>query len=77
MALNLSKLWDFANSLLETGEAFVENQVEVIYGALSLWLDGQVARTSTKFDDTAKQIVELGIRDKLLKKYPLNQFPLD
>jgi len=77
MALNLNKLWDFANSLLEAGDEFVEGKVEAVYGALTYWLDGQVAKTSTKFDDNSKKIIELGIRDKLIKKYPLETFPLD
>ena len=77
MALNLTKIWDFANSLLEAGNEFVEAKAEVVYGALSTWLQTQVARTDTKFDDNSLKIVELGIRDKLIKKYPLDDYPLD
>lgn len=77
MGLDATKIWDFAAGLLDTGSEFVESKVEFAYGALSLWLDGQVAKTDTLFDDKAKKIVELGIRDKLIKKYPLEDFPLD
>jgi len=77
MALDLSKLWDFANSILEIGKENVESTVEAIYGTFSLWLQSQVARTDTEFDDNALKIVELGVRDKLIKKYPLETYPLD
>ena len=77
MALDLTKLWDLANNLLEAGNEFVETQVESVYGTLSLWLTAQVDKTNTEFDNTALQIVELGIRDKLIKKYPLETFPVD
>jgi len=77
MALDLTKLWDLANNLLEAGNEYVETQVESVYGTLSLWLKTQVDKTDTEFDNTALQIVEIGIRDKLLKKYPLENFPVD
>ena len=77
MALDLTKIWDFANSLLETGNEFVEAKVEIVYGALSTWLQTQAARTDTKFDNTGLKTIELGIRDKLIKKYPLETYPLD
>ena len=77
MALNLGKIWDFANSLLVAGDEFVEDKVESIYGVFSLWLGGLVADTETKFDDNSMKIIELGVRDKLIKKYPLEDFPVD
>ena len=77
MALDLGKIWDFANSLLVAGDEFVEDKVESVYGVFSLWLDGLVADTETKFDDNALKIVELGFRDRLIKKYPLDEFPPD
>ena len=75
--IDLTKLWDLANNLLEAGNEFVETQVESVYGTLSLWLQSQVNKTDTEFDDTALRIVEMGIRDKLIKKYPLETYPLD
>ena len=77
MGLDLTKLWDLANNLLEAGNEFVETQVESVYGTLSLWLKTQVEKTDTEFDDNALKIVEIGIRDRLIKKYPLEDFPLD
>ena len=77
MALDLGKIWDFANSLLVAGDEFVEGKVESIYGTFSLWLGGLVADTETKFDDNSMKIIELGVRDKLIKKYPLEDFPVD
>lgn len=74
---DLTKIWDVLNSVLEHCDEFVEDKVEAVYGGLSNWLDSQVAKTDTKFDDTSKRIIELGIRDKLIKKYPLDKFPLD
>lgn len=70
-------IWDVANSALEKLDEFAEAQVETVYGALDKFLQGQVDKTTTKFDNTALRIVQLGIRDKLLKKYPLEDFPLD
>lgn len=77
MALDLGKIWDFANSLLVAGDEFVEDKVESIYGVFSLWLSGLVADTETKFDDNSQKIIELGVRDRLIKKYPLKDFPVD
>ena len=77
MAIDLGKIWDFANSLLVAGDEFVEDKVESVYGVFSLWLSGLVADTETKFDDNSLKIVELGVRDRLIKKYPLEDFPLD
>ncbi|GAI79127.1 unnamed protein product [marine sediment metagenome] len=70
-------IWDVANSALEKLDEFAEAQVETVYGALGKFLQGQVDKTTTKFDNTALRIVELGVRDKLVKKYPLEDFPLD
>ena len=72
-----TKIWELANTALEKCDEFVEAQVETVYGALGKFLQGQVDKTTTKFDNTALQIVELGVRDKLVKKYPLDEFPLD
>lgn len=72
-----SKIWDIANSALEKLDEFAEAQVETVYGALGKFLQGQVDKTETKFDNTALRIVELGVRDKLIKKWPLDEYPLD
>lgn len=73
----MANIWDLANTALEKCDEFVEAQVEVVYGVVGKFLQAQVDKTTTKFDNTAYRIVELGIRDKLLKKYPLKDFPLD
>lgn len=73
----MAGIWDVANSALEKLDEFAEAQVETVYGALGKFLQGQVDKTTTKFDNTALRIVELGVRDKLVKKYPLEDFPLD
>ena len=70
-------IWDVANNALEKLDEFAEAQVETVYGALGKFLQGQVDKTDTKFDNTALRIVELGVRDKLIKKYPLEDFPVD
>jgi len=74
---DLSKLWDLANVVLEKCDEFAEAQVETVYGALSNWLQSQVEKPETKFGETSLKIIELGIRDKLIKKYPLETFPVD
>ncbi len=73
----MANVWDLANSALEKLDEFAEAQVETVFGALGKFLQGQVDKTTTKFDNTALRIVKLGIRDKLLKEYPLEDFPLD
>ena len=70
MAINLTKLWDVLNNLLEAGNDFVEAQVETAYGALHSTLKAKVESTETPFDDNGLKTVEVGIRDKLLKIYP-------
>lgn len=74
---DLTKIWDVADSILEKCSEFVEDKVEDVFGALNNWLDGQVAKTNTKFDDNSKKIILLGIRDKLIKILPLDKYPLD
>lgn len=77
MALDLNALWNVLDKLLETGEEFVEDQVEKLYGVIHDKLKERVELTETKFDDHGLQTVEIGLRDKLIKLYPLEEFPLD
>lgn len=74
---DLTKIWDLLNSVLEKCDEFVEDKVEMLFGALNAWLDSQVEKTETKFDDTSKKILLLGLRDKLIKILPLDEYPLD
>ncbi len=73
----LSKIWDVLNSILEKGDEFVEDKVEDVFGGLNTWLDDLVNNTNTKFAATSKKIILLGIRDKLIKIFPLDEYPLD
>ena len=77
MGLNLTAIWDVLDKLLDAGNDFAEAQVEIVYGSLHGHLKTQVAKTETKFDDNGLQTVELGLRDKLIKLYPLETHPLD
>ena len=77
MPVDLTKLWNVLDDLLEAGNEFVEAQVETIYHTIHKKLKDQVAKTTTEFDDNAMATVELGVRDKLIKLYPLDEFPLD
>ena len=77
MGLDLTAVWDVLDKLLEAGNAFVEAQVEQTYGTIRTFLKSQVAKTETEFDDNALKTIELGIRDKLIKEYPLDEYPLD
>lgn len=77
MALNLGAVWDVLNQLLEVGNEFVEAQVETLYGTIHGKLKERVEKTETKFDDNGLETVEIGLRDKLIKLYPLDEFPLD
>jgi len=70
-------VWDILNNILEKCDEFVEGKVENVFGALDAWLDEQVARTDTKFDDNSKKTIWLGIRDKLLDIFPLSEYPKD
>lgn len=73
----MANVWDILNNILEKCDEFVEGKVEDVFGALNAWLDEQVARTDTKFDDNSKRILLLGIRDKILDILPLDQYPKD
>ena len=73
----MAGIWDILNNVLEKCDEFVEGKVEDVFGGLNLWLDEQVAKTDTKFDDNSKKIILLGIRDKLLDIFPLDEFPKD
>jgi len=74
---DLTKVWDVLNKLLEAGNDFIEAGVETIYGTIHGKLKEQVAKTETEFDDNALKTVELGLRDKLCKLYPFEEYPLD
>jgi len=73
----LGAIWDVLNNVLEKCDEFVEDKVEDVFGGLNNWLDGQVAKSNTKFSANSKKIVLLGIRDKLIKIFPLEEYPLD
>ncbi len=73
----LGKIWEVLNSILEKADEFVEDKVEDVFFALNNWLDDLVDNPNTKFAKTSKKIILLGIRDKLIKIFPLEDFPLD
>jgi len=75
--VDLTKIWDLLDNLLEAGEEFVEDQVENVYGVIHDKLKERVLLTTTEFDDHGLEVVEIGLRDKLIKIYPLEDFPLD
>lgn len=73
----MNLLLDFLYGLLSTGDELVEAKLEGFIGQLNDWADKGVASTDTKFDDKAKEIFCLALRDKLIKLYPLEDYPLD
>jgi len=77
MALDLTKLWEVLDNLLEAGNEFVENQVEAAYGAFHSVLKCKAEASNSTFDDNGLKTIELGVRDKLIKLYPLDEYPLD
>lgn len=72
-----TKMWDFAAGLLDKADEFFEDKIEGVFGAFSNFLQGRVDDTETKFDNKALMIIEIGIRDRLIKKYPLDKYPVD
>ena len=77
MPIDLGGLWDVLDKLLGAGNSYVEAQVETTYGIIHAKLKENVEKTTTEFDDHSLVIVELGLRDKLIKLYPLETYPLD
>jgi len=73
----LGKIWEVVNGVLEKCDEFVEDKVEDVFGALNVWLDELVDNPDTKFLATSKRIILMGIRDKLLDIFPLEEFPKD
>ena len=73
----MNLLLDFLYGLLKTGDELVESKLEDFIGKINTWADEGVASTDTKFDDKAKEIICLAVRDKMIKLYPLETFPLD
>ena len=73
----LTKIWDYLADLLDVADEFIEDKVEFAYGTISTFLDNLIADKNSKFGKKGKEIIELGIRDKLIKKYPLEDFPVD
>ena len=77
MPVDLTKLWDVLDKLLDVGEELAEAQVETAYGVIHQKLKEKVENSNSPFGTHAMQIVEVGLRDKLIKLYPLEQIPLD
>lgn len=73
----LTKIWDYLADLLDVADEFIEDKVEFAYGTISTFFDNMIADKNSKFGKKGKEIIELGIRDKLIKKYPLDEYPLD
>ena len=73
----MAGLWDVIDGILDKCDEFVEDKVEDVFGALNTWLDSKVANPNIKFAATSKRIILLGIRDKLTKIFPFEEFPLD
>lgn len=73
----MNLLLDFLYGLLNTGDELAEAKLEDFIGKVNAWADEGVASTDTKFDDKAKEIICLAVRDKLVKLYPLETYPLD
>ena len=65
------------NDLLDVADEFAEAQVENVFGKLNDFLDEKVGDVETSFTAKGKQIIMLGMRDKLIKIYPLETYPLD
>ena len=77
MPLDLNMIWDALDKILELGNEFAEAGVETMYGTIHTKLQEKVVSTTTTFDDNGLKTVELGLRDKLIKLYPLETYPLD
>jgi len=77
MAVDLTKLWNVLDDLLEAGNEFVEARVETVYGVIHGKLKARAELTTTKFDDNGLKTTEIGLRDKLIKLYPLDEYPFD
>jgi len=77
MPIDLKKLWDVFDNVLDVGEELAETQVENAYGALHGTMLAKVENAESPFGAHAMQVVELGLRDKLIKLYPLETYPLD
>ncbi len=77
MAFNLKSLWDALNGILNVMNETVEDKVELAYGAVHNFLKAKAESTETEFDDNSLKVTEIGLRDKLIALYPLEQYPLD
>ena len=77
MALDLKALWSALNSILTVMNKTVEDKVELAYGAVHTFLQAKVDSTDTPFDNNSLKTTEIGLRDKLIKLYPLETYPLD
>jgi len=77
MGLDLNVLWNALNSILSVMDETVEDKVELAYGAIHNFLKTKVDNTKTEFDNNSLQVTEIGLRDKLIKLYPLETYPLD
>ncbi|MFZ7134360.1 MAG: hypothetical protein ACOWWR_18595 [Eubacteriales bacterium] len=73
----LNDFLDFVAKLVEVGKEPVEAQLENAIKMADIALDVKVAGTATVLDDTGKEVASLALRDYLIKKYPLEDYPLD
>ena len=65
------------SDLLNVADEFAEAQVENVFGRINDFLDEKVGDPETSFTAKGKQIIMLGMRDKLIKILPLETYPLD
>jgi len=77
MAFDLNALWNALNSILTVMDETVEDKVKLTYNTIHNFLKAKVESTLTEFDDNGLKVTELGLRDKLIKLYPLETYPLD
>jgi vacuolar-type H+-ATPase subunit E/Vma4 len=74
MAIDLNSI---LLEILNVTDEMLEGQIETLFGKLNDKLDEMAGDPETKFTAKGKQVVLLGLRDKLIKILPLEDFPLD
>jgi len=75
MGLNINLLLNFFTGVVGSEKA--EEKVEIGIGLFDTWKHGIVTKSENTLDDAAEKTVDIAIRDFYVKKYPLEDNPVD
>jgi len=75
MGLNINTFLNFFAGV--AGSEGAEEKMEFAVGLFDTWKKGIIAKTDNILDDAAEKTFDIAVRDFYVKKYPLEDNPVD